>query len=178
MSDENKDLGDKAEDAFDKAKESAKDLGDKAEDAFDNAKDKSEKAYDNAKESAKEFSEDTKESAKEFSDGAKKTANEFTAGAKEAFGGGAGGENKKVLVGILAILLGSLGVHKFLLGYQKEGFILLGVTILGYATTCFVIGAFFFWIPGVIGLIEGIIYLTKSDEEFYNTYQVGRKPWF
>ncbi|SDT21374.1 TM2 domain-containing membrane protein YozV [Maribacter dokdonensis] len=148
MSDENKNFGDKAEDAF-----------------------------DNAKESAKEFSEDAKESAKEFSENAKKTADEFTTGAKEAFSG-AGGENKKVLVGILAIILGSLGVHKFILGYQKEGFILLGVTIAGYATTCLVIGAFFFWIPGVIGLIEGIIYLTKSDEEFYNTYQVGKKPWF
>ncbi|NNC62181.1 MAG: hypothetical protein HKO11_07575, partial [Eudoraea sp.] len=44
--------------------------------------------------------------------------------------------------------------------------------------TCIVVGAFFFWIPGLIGLIEGIIYLTKSDEEFYNTYQVGKKPWF
>lgn len=148
MSDENKNFGDKAEDAF-----------------------------DNAKESAKEFSEDAKESAKEFSENAKKTADEFTAGAREAFSG-AGGENKKILVGILAIIFGSLGVHKFLLGYQKEGFILLGVTIAGYATTCLVIGAFFFWIPGVIGLIEGIIYLTKSDEEFYNTYQVGKKPWF
>ena len=31
---------------------------------------------------------------------------------------------------------------------------------------------------GLVGLIEGIIYLTKSDEEFYNTYQVGKKPWF
>ena len=148
MSEEKKDFGDKAEDAFDKAKESAKD-----------------------------FSEDAKKSANEFSEGAKKTADEFTAGAREAFSG-AGGDNKKVLAGILAIILGSLGVHKFILGYQKEGFILLGITILGYATTCLVIGAFFFWIPGLIGLIEGIIYLTKSDEEFYNTYQVGKKPWF
>ncbi|TVZ16506.1 NINE protein [Maribacter sp. MAR_2009_72] len=146
--------------------ENNKDFGDKAEEAFDNAK-----------ESAKDFSNEAKETANEFSENAKRTADEFTAGAKEAFSG-AGGENKKVLVGILAIILGALGVHKFLLGYQKEGFILLGVTILGYATTCIVIGAFFFWIPSVIGLIEGIIYLTKSDEEFYNTYQVGRKPWF
>jgi hypothetical protein len=30
----------------------------------------------------------------------------------------------------------------------------------------------------IVGLIEGIIYLTKTDEEFYNTYQVGTKPWF
>ncbi len=74
-------------------------------------------------------------------------------------------ENKKVLAGVLAILLGGLGVHKFILGYTKEGIIQL---ILGFACG---IGA-------VIGLIEGIIYLTKSDEEFYNTYQVGRKGWF
>ena len=33
-------------------------------------------------------------------------------------------------------------------------------------------------IGSVIGLIEGIMYLTKSDEEFYNTYQVGKKGWF
>lgn len=74
-------------------------------------------------------------------------------------------ENKKVLAGVLAILLGGLGVHKFILGYTKEGIIQL---ILGFACG---VGA-------VIGLIEGIIYLTKSDEEFYNTYQVGKKGWF
>ncbi|MEP2057794.1 MAG: TM2 domain-containing protein [Maribacter litoralis] len=125
----------------------------------------------------KDFGDKAEESANEFSEGAKKTANEFTAGAKEAFNN-TSGENKKVLVGILAIILGSLGVHKFLLGYQKEGFILLGVTIIAYATSCLGVGLLFMWIPYVIGLIEGIIYLTKSDEEFYNTYQVGRKPWF
>ena len=108
-----------------------------------------------------------------FAEEAKKTANEFSDGLKSA-----GGENKKVLAGVLAIVLGSLGVHKFILGYNKEGFILLGASILSYVLTCFVIGAFTVWIPGLIGLIEGIIYLTKSDEEFYNTYQVGKKPWF
>jgi TM2 domain-containing membrane protein YozV len=74
-------------------------------------------------------------------------------------------ENKKVVAGILAILLGGLGVHKFILGYTKEGIIQL---VLG-----FLCGVGF-----VIGLIEGIIYLTKSDEEFYQTYQVGKKAWF
>ncbi|KQC30302.1 NINE protein [Flagellimonas eckloniae] len=131
--------------------EENKDLGDKAEDAFDNAK----------------------EAAGDFADEAKKTANEFAEGIKNA-----GGDNKKVLAGVLAILLGSLGVHKFILGYNKEGFILLGFSIVAYILVCLVIGAFLVWIPGLIGLIEGIIYLTKSDEEFYNTYQVGKKPWF
>lgn len=74
-------------------------------------------------------------------------------------------ENKKVLAGILAILLGGLGVHKFILGYTKEGIIQI---ILGLACG---LGA-------LIGLVEGIIYLTKTDEEFYQTYQVGKKGWF
>ena len=33
-------------------------------------------------------------------------------------------------------------------------------------------------ISWAVGVVEGIVYLTKSDEEFYNTYQAGRKPWF
>ena len=166
MSEDNKDLGDKAEDAFDKAKEKASELGEKASEKFEDAK-----------EATKEFTEDAKEKASDFADEAKKTANEFTSSAKETFSG-AGGDNKKMLAGLLAIFLGSLGVHKFILGYQKEGFILLGASIIGYITLCFVVGSFILMATGVIGLIEGIIYLTKSDEEFYNTYQVGRKPWF
>jgi len=86
--------------------------------------------------------------------------------------------NKKVIAGILAIIFGSLGVHKFILGYQREGVILLVATIIGYATICIVIGIPILTVTGIVGLIEGIIYLTKSDAEFYNTYQVGKKPWF
>lgn len=40
------------------------------------------------------------------------------------------GENKKVVAGICGILLGGLGVHKFLLGYNTEGLIMLLVNIL------------------------------------------------
>ena len=133
--------------------EEKKDLGDKANDAMDSAK-----------ETAKEFAEEAKETAGEFKD----AVNEITDG----------GENKKVLIGVLAIVLGSFGIHKFLLGYQKEGIIMAAITVVGYATSCLVIGIFFLWIPAVIGLVEGIIYLTKSDEEFYNTYQIGKRPWF
>ena len=137
--------------------------------------DRSEISTSKAKEAAKDAAEDAKEAASDFKEEAKKTANEFSEGLNNAVGGG---DNKKVLAGVLAIVLGSLGVHKFILGYQKEGFILLGITLLSYALVCLVIGAFLVWIPPLIGLIEGIIYLTKSDEEFYNTYQVGKKPWF
>lgn len=87
-------------------------------------------------------------------------------------------DNKKVLAGILGILFGSLGVHKFILGYNNEGIILLVITAIGYITLCFFIGAFILTATSVIGLIEGIIYLTKSDAEFYETYQRNKKPWF
>ncbi len=139
-----------------------KDLGDKAKEAFEDAKD-----------AAKDAAEEAKEKAGDFKEEAKKTAQEFTEGLKDA-----GGDNKKILAGILAIILGSLGIHKFVLGYQKEGIILLAVTLIGFALSCIGIGVFMVWITGLIGLIEGIIYLTKSDAEFYNTYQAGKKPWF
>jgi TM2 domain-containing membrane protein YozV len=80
------------------------------------------------------------------------------------------GAEKKLVAGILAILLGSLGIHKFFLGYNTEGIIMLLVTIL----TCG-LGGTVMW---VIGLVEGIMYLTKSDEEFVQTYIVGNKGWF
>ncbi len=166
MSDKDKKFGEGSEEPFDKDKKKSSEFGDKAKSEFEKAK-----------ESTKEFADDTKKAANEFSEGAKKTANEFSEGAKEAFGGG-GTDNKKILAGILAIIFGSLGVHKFILGYQKEGFILLAATIIGYATMCFIIGSFIVMATMIVGVIEGIIYLTKTDEEFYNTYQVGSKPWF
>ncbi|MBA5793313.1 NINE protein [Flavobacterium sp. xlx-214] len=86
--------------------------------------------------------------------------------------------SKKILAGILAIILGHIGVHKFVLGYNTEGIILLTLGIAGYVTACFVIGYFILFATGIIGLVEGIIYLTKSDEDFYNTYMRNRKPWF
>lgn len=87
-------------------------------------------------------------------------------------------ENKKMLAGLLGIFLGGFGAHKFVLGYTKEGLILLGLLLISFPLMCIVIGAFTMYIPIIIGLVEGIIYITKTDEEFYNTYQVGKKPWF
>jgi TM2 domain-containing membrane protein YozV len=76
------------------------------------------------------------------------------------------GADKKIVAGILGILVGGLGVHKFLLGYTTEGIIQIVITIF----TC---GA-----GSIVGLIEGIIYLTKSDEEFVRTYIQNKKGWF
>ena len=76
------------------------------------------------------------------------------------------GAEKKVVAGILGILLGGLAIHKFYLGYTKEGIIQIVITIC----TC--------GMGGILGLIEGIIYLTKSDEDFVNTYITNKKGWF
>jgi TM2 domain-containing membrane protein YozV len=78
--------------------------------------------------------------------------------------------SKKLAAGICGILLGSLGVHKFILGYNVPGIIMLVVTV----ATC----GFGAVITSIVGIIEGIIYLTKSDQDFYQTYMVGRKEWF
>jgi TM2 domain-containing membrane protein YozV len=78
--------------------------------------------------------------------------------------------SNKIAAGICGILLGSLGIHKFILGYTGAGIIMLLVTVL----TCGIAG----FAVHVIGLIEGIVYLTKSDEEFVRIYVDGRKEWF
>ncbi len=90
------------------------------------------------------------------------------------------GQEKKMLAGILGILLGGFGVHKFVLGYTTEGLIILGVAVATWVLVIISCGFLFFlpMIPHVIGLVEGIIYLTKPDEEFAQTYLVNKKPWF
>jgi TM2 domain-containing membrane protein YozV len=76
------------------------------------------------------------------------------------------GADKKLVAGICGILLGGFGVHKFILGYTTEGIIQIVITLV----TC---GA-----GSIVGLIEGIIYLTKSDEDFVRTYIQNKKGWF
>ena len=54
--------------------------------------------------------------------------------------------------GILAIVLGGLGIHKFYLGKYGKGLI--------YAATCWT------FIPMLVSIGEGIHFLTESDEQF------------
>lgn len=58
----------------------------------------------------------------------------------------------KLAAALLAIFLGDFGAHKFYLGKPGTGLIYL----------------LFFWtgIPAVIGIIEGILYLLSSEEDF------------
>ena len=81
--------------------------------------------------------------------------------------------DKKLISGILAILLGAFGVHKFYLGYTVPGVIMLAVGLGG-----FLLCGFPTMVVGIVGIVEGILYLTKTDSEFVKTYVVGQKQWF
>lgn len=80
------------------------------------------------------------------------------------------GADKKIVAGICGILLGAFGVHKFILGYTTEGIIMLLISLL----TCGAGSP----VMGIIGLVEGILYLTKTDEVFVQTYITNKKGWF
>lgn len=77
---------------------------------------------------------------------------------------------RKIAAGICGILLGAFGVHKFIIGATIPGVIMLLVTLLTFGFGGIVMG--------VIGIVEGIIYLLKTDQEFYQLYMVGKKGWF
>ncbi len=98
---------------------------------------------------------------------------------------------KKLIAGLLAIVLGSLGAHKFYLGMNTPGLIMLGVNI-GVWVVALVLGlitlglGLIITLPlaglisgavGLLGLVEGVLYLTRSDEDFYAQYVLGKKPW-
>ena len=82
-----------------------------------------------------------------------------------------------IAAGLLALFLGGFGAHKFYLGYT-------GPAILYLLT--FTVGWFILWILlyiptiilAIIAFVEGIIYITKSEEEFHETYVVNKKTWF
>lgn len=83
-----------------------------------------------------------------------------------------GAQKSKIAAGLFGIFLGWLGIHKFYLGYSAPGVIMLLCGTLGW----------FLFLPGmavvIIGLIEGIIYLTKSDQDFYHAYELNKRSWF
>jgi TM2 domain-containing membrane protein YozV len=78
-------------------------------------------------------------------------------------------DSKRVVCGILAILIGGLGIHKFIIGKTSPGLVMLLVSLL----TCGIGGI----AMHVIAIIEGIKYLQMNDEQFYYTYVVGPKNW-
>ncbi|OGV33967.1 MAG: hypothetical protein A2020_11405 [Lentisphaerae bacterium GWF2_45_14] len=60
------------------------------------------------------------------------------------------------IAAILAFFLGTFGIHKFYLGRPFQGLLYL----------------LFCWtaIPGVLGVIEAILYLLTTDDDFHQNY--------
>jgi TM2 domain-containing membrane protein YozV len=81
--------------------------------------------------------------------------------------------SQRVLCGVMGLILGFLGIHRFILGDVLGGILRIVIFVAGFF--CCGMGELIGWL---IGFIEGIIYLTKSDEEFIRIYQVGKKGWF
>jgi TM2 domain-containing membrane protein YozV len=78
----------------------------------------------------------------------------------------------KFAIAIIAIFLGVFGIHKFLLGYIKEGLIVLSISLIllavGHSLT----------LTSFISIIEGIIYMSKSNQDFARIYVSGKRRWF
>ncbi|CDN17305.1 MAG: hypothetical protein HRU34_20140 [Richelia sp.] len=81
---------------------------------------------------------------------------------------------KQILSGYAAIIFGGFGIHKFILGYTAEGILTLMISIIGGYFSY----GFTFIIMQMIGLIEGMIYLSKNHEEFIHNYFMRKQGWF
>jgi TM2 domain-containing membrane protein YozV len=71
-------------------------------------------------------------------------------------GGSTASGKNRIAAALFAPLLGGIGIHKFYLGFVGQGIL--------YLLFCWT------FIPAIIGLIEGIVYLTMSDASFEEKY--------
>ena len=167
MSEENKDPEDKAEEAFDKAKNTAKEKSqeftEEAKEKGIEAKEKADEAFDKAKEKAKEFTEEAKESASEFAEEAKKATNEFAENARRTFSEDNPDTGRNVaiishltIIGwIIALIMNSN--NKTLIGSfyirQTLGIYILGLIISWIPFVNFIgwIFVFILWVISLIG---------------------------
>ncbi len=79
------------------------------------------------------------------------------------------GEKNRIVAGLLAIFLGSYGVHHFYLGNNRTGVIFLLCTLVGWILIF--IPPIVVW---VISIVQGIRYLTSTDEDFERNFVPNR----
>ncbi|MBP3299359.1 MAG: DUF4339 domain-containing protein [Muribaculaceae bacterium] len=91
--------------------------------------------------------------------------------------GGMGGGNSMtnsgkdhVVAGILALLLGGLGIQYFYMGKPAGGAICLAILLVGILTSLLVIGAILLTIWGILMFVQGIMMLTMSQQQFDQKY--------
>lgn len=81
------------------------------------------------------------------------------------------------VAGLLALLLGGFGVHKFYLGLNGPAIIMLMTNTVGLTVTAF-LGFIPNYILLLVAFFEGLIYLTRSEADFEARYVRGRRAWF
>lgn len=82
-------------------------------------------------------------------------------------------DRNRFAAALFAIFFGSLGLHKFYIGKPGAGLVMLLISLFGLVLAGIPSG-----LMHLIGIIEGVIYLTMSDERFNETYIRGPKAWF
>jgi TM2 domain-containing membrane protein YozV len=88
--------------------------------------------------------------------------------------------NNRLAAGLCGIFIGTFGIHKFVLGLTGGAVTMLCVSLGSIVLGFFTCGMTWLIPPvmHIIGMIEGIIYLTKTDADFYQTYMVQKRQWF
>jgi len=77
---------------------------------------------------------------------------------------------KRITASLCGIFLGGLGIHKFVLGYNTAGIIMLVISLVTFGLA--------YPIVHLIGFIEGIIYLVNTDQKFEDFYIKNKTQWF
>lgn len=98
----------------------------------------------------------------------------MSAAARRSYASEAIRQKDHVSAGLFAVFLGMFGVHKFYLGCNNAGFIMLATSIIGGIMT-FGLAAAVIWF---IAIVEGVIYLTKSQTDFDRLYVQNQRDWF
>lgn len=73
-----------------------------------------------------------------------------------SFGSNFGGDKDRITAALLAFFLGGIGVHKFYIERWVQGVL--------YLVFCWT------FIPAIISIVDGIVYLNMSDESFRQKY--------
>ena len=80
----------------------------------------------------------------------------------------------RTTAGLLAIFLGAFGLHKFYLGYNQAGFVMMAVSIMGGILSFGLATA----VMQVIAFVEAGVYLTRTQEAFDDLYVAHSREWF
>ena len=87
----------------------------------------------------------------------------LTCGVSLENGSGIDGTKSKLVAALLALFLGTFGIHNFYLGYTTKAIIQLVLTIVGYMTMCLIIGFFIVLGVEIWAIVEAVLIFTGKN---------------